>query len=428
MRRAGRAAVDQRSARRSTARVAVAVVVSAMALGGTAGRAHAAPARTSAPSATAGAPTPPPAPSTAALAPAKGAIVVDADTGRVIAARAEHSRLLVASTSKILTALVVRRTVRPDAMVRISKRAEAMPARRLSLKAGQRWRAEDLLWAMMLCSCNDAAMALAEQAGGGSLSRFAALMRDEATRLGMTDSPVLVDPAGLDDEAASGGGNLISAHDLAVAARALLADPVLSRMVVTPTYSWVGGDGRQHEVSGHNRLLTGYVGAIGIKTGYTKRAGVSLVGAARRGGRTIIAVVVASPNIWAQGAAMLDQGFATPVGAQRRLPLLVPDRTTVAAGRASPRAVPGASGTGESAARPFGGLPPSARRGRGGTSTWDALRAGVAVVLLLVALVVLWDRHVVATRRRRRRAVVRSASGASGAAGPEGSRRDRVSA
>ncbi len=157
----------------------------------------------------------PPPPQAPGAAP-KAWILVDADTGAVLDGGNARTPLLAASSVKVLTAVVVEENLRPGAHVTISERAQGMPAAKINLKAGQVWRSEDLLQALLLVSANDAAVALAEQTAG-SLEAFGAMLDRTAARIGMADKPVLRDPAGLDDEFSVSGGNLVSARDLAVA-------------------------------------------------------------------------------------------------------------------------------------------------------------------------------------------------------------------
>ena len=135
----------------------------------------------------------------------------------------------------------------------------------------------------------------------------------------MADNPVLRDPAGLDDEFSVDGGNLVSARDMAIATRAFLSYPELTAVVAQSEYRFAGGDGHPHRLLNHNRLLKTYPGAIGLKTGYTKRSGHSLAAAARRDGRTMIAIVIGAPDPYRSAAALLDKGFATPVEAQAEI-------------------------------------------------------------------------------------------------------------
>jgi D-alanyl-D-alanine carboxypeptidase (penicillin-binding protein 5/6) len=159
-----------------------------------------------------------------------------------------------------------------------------------------------------MVSANDAAYALAE-AASGSLAGFAADMNAAAARYGMRDS-VFNDPAGFDDSASFKGGSRVSAYDLAVAARNFLAVPELAEIAALPEYDFQGPSGRQHRLLNHNKLLRRYPGAIGLKTGYTRQAGHTFVGAARRDGRTMIAVLLDTDDTYGSAAALLDFGFA----------------------------------------------------------------------------------------------------------------------
>jgi D-alanyl-D-alanine carboxypeptidase (penicillin-binding protein 5/6) len=255
---------------------------------------------------------PPPPP------PPKAWVLVDADTGAVVAGSREREPMLVASVFKVFTALVVVENLPADADVPVSARAAGMPARKMQLQKGEVWRASDLLHALLLASANDAAVALAERVAE-SLEGFGGMLDRTAERLGLADGPVLRDPAGLDDEFSVGGGNLISARDLAIATRAFLAYDELTAIVALPEYRFTGGDAEPHRLLNHNRLLKLYPGAIGVKTGYTKRAGHSLIAAARREGRTMVAVVLGAADPYRSAMQLLDTGFATPVAAQETL-------------------------------------------------------------------------------------------------------------
>jgi D-alanyl-D-alanine carboxypeptidase len=242
--------------------------------------------------------------------PPKAWLLVDADTGTVISAANDREPKPVASLSKIVTALAVTHALKPGTDIPVSTKAEGMPARKINMKAGQVWSLEDSLASMLLSSANDASVALAERVSG-SLEEFVNELAATAERLGLQDNPVLQDPAGLDDEFSVGGGNLISARDLAIAARALLAERRLAELVASPEARFLGGDGIQHRLVNHNRMLRTYTGAIGVKTGFTKRSGRCLVAAAQRDGRTMIAVVIDTYDIYGAAAGLLDQGFAT---------------------------------------------------------------------------------------------------------------------
>jgi D-alanyl-D-alanine carboxypeptidase (penicillin-binding protein 5/6) len=255
--------------------------------------------------------------------PPQAWIVVDADTGAVVDASNERTPLRPASVIKLLTALVAVERLPADADVPVSEVAEGMPARKINMKAGQVWSFRDTLYSLLLVSANDAAVALAERVSG-TRSGFSSAMAEAAQHLGLEDAPVLRDPAGLDAEPfAFEGGNFISARDLAIIARAALARPEIRLIVATDRYDFRGGDGIDHVVRSHNLLLQRYPGAVGMKTGYTRGAGNTLIGAATRNGRTMISVVLNAVDAPGFSALLLDEGFFVPVsrqGAQGHLP------------------------------------------------------------------------------------------------------------
>lgn len=253
----------------------------------------------------------------------KAWMLVDADTGAVIFSGNERQALPPASTTKVLTALVAVHSLPADADIPVSARAEATPATKINMKAGQVWTLDDTLHALLMSSANDAAVALAEKVAG-SVEAFQNDMYDEAARLNMADNPVLLDPAGLDDSFSVGGGNKISARDLAIAARALLADPELSGIVAENIARFTGGDGIAHRLVNHNNMIRHYEGAIGVKTGWTVKAGHCLIAAAHRNGRTMLSVVMDAPDIYGTSAALLDQGFNTPVATEATMSHLPP--------------------------------------------------------------------------------------------------------
>lgn len=237
-------------------------------------------------------------------------ILFDAGTGAVLDAHNERQPLPPASVTKLLTALTVVEHVPQDAGVVISERAAGMPPMKLGMLVGQRWDRDTLLNAMLLASCNDAAVALAE-ASGGSLEGFAAQRAEVARSLGLGDSPVLSDPSGLDDLASHEGGDLISARDMALVARAFLADPELAVIVQRTRFDFQDpGDGRDRWVINHNRMLKSLPGASGLKTGYTENAGHTFAGSAQRDGRSLVAVVFGAPGPYPKATELLEAGFA----------------------------------------------------------------------------------------------------------------------
>ena len=240
----------------------------------------------------------------------KAWILVDADRGVVLDAGNERSPLPPASLTKLLTALIAAEKLKPTDTLPVSARAAGEPAAKINMKEGQVWAFQDALYSLLLSSANDAAAAIAERVSG-SMEGFSAEMATAATQLGLQDNPVLHDPAGLDDNFSVDGGNLVSARDLAIVMRNVMAQPLVAQVDGTPVYEFVGPDGIHHRLGNHNQLLKTYPGAIGGKTGYTSKSGEDLAAAASRNGRTMITIVLGAPNLWRNTADLLDEGFAS---------------------------------------------------------------------------------------------------------------------
>jgi D-alanyl-D-alanine carboxypeptidase (penicillin-binding protein 5/6) len=207
-----------------------------------------------------------------------------------------------ASTTKMVTALVVVAEAQLDEPVRASRDAAATGGGGLDLQPGDVYSVGDLLHALLLSSSNDAAVALAEHVAG-SEEAFVVRMNRFAGSLGASGS-FFVTSHGLDVP-----GHYSTARDLARFALALLRRPVLAEIVATSSATISGSSGPQRLVN-TNPLLETYEGAIGVKTGYTASAGDVLVAAAARGGRRLIAVAMGSPDAAADARALLDYGFA----------------------------------------------------------------------------------------------------------------------
>ena len=227
---------------------------------------------------------------------ATAAILLDADTGEVLYEKNADRRMLIASTTKILTALVALSaaplqkeiTVTADHMVEGSS---------MYLKPGEKVTVEALLYGLMLCSGNDAALALAE-ACCGSVESFVAEMNRRAAQLGMEQSS-FANPNGLDAE-----GHYSTARDMARLAAAAAKDPTFVRLCSTKQVSIAG-----RTMTNHNRLLREVEGCLGMKTGYTQAAGRTLVTCAVRDGRTLVAVTLCDGNDWADHKALYNYGF-----------------------------------------------------------------------------------------------------------------------
>ena len=266
--------------------------------------------------------------------PPRAWILVDADSGAVLSGQQEHLALPPASTVKVMTAITAAELLKSDARISVSANAAAREPMKIDMREGEVWPYDHTMQSMLMVSANDAAYALAENAGG-SLDGFATRMNDLAKRLGMRDS-TFNDPAGLDDQASFRGGSRVSAYDLAIAARNLLSVPQLATIVGTRKATFVDPRNSQRSLTNHNALLRLYDGANGMKTGYTKQSGRTLIASASRNGRTMIAVVLDVSDHYGWASQLLDQGFATAANAKgtgERLPTpaVVPGRLAATA-------------------------------------------------------------------------------------------------
>ena len=259
---------------------------------------------------------------------AKEWLLVDADNGRVVASSGAHVPVRPASVAKIITAYLAMRVLPADATVPVGNDAAGEEAMKMNMKVGQDWPLDQTLHALLMVSANDAAVALADRVSG-SPSAFGQLAQRVAGELGAGDPLVFDDPTGLDDSFQLGQGDLISAFDLAVFARAAMSIPEFRTIVDTPHYQFQGVDGEAHELPNHNRLLARDPTVIGIKPGYTQRAGQTLVTEAVRDGRTMLVVLLndIGTDIYSDAEGLFNQGFATPVAEEPTAESLPPVRT-----------------------------------------------------------------------------------------------------
>jgi serine-type D-Ala-D-Ala carboxypeptidase (penicillin-binding protein 5/6) len=239
-------------------------------------------------------------------------VVADADTGEVLAALNAHAKLAPASTLKALTALTVLPLLPPNLPTVAQSDAPSVDGTKAGIVAGTQYTVDNLYTAMLMMSANDAAVALAD-ANGGQVGTIAQ-MNTLAAHL-QADDTVALTPDGLDAK-----GQSSSAYDLALIFRAGLAVPSFVHYLSLRTAQFPAPKGQSFQIQTHDRLLTAYPGMIGGKNGYTVAAQASYVGAATRGGHTIIVAVMRDQaNFWPEVRALLDWGFAAdgnvaPVG------------------------------------------------------------------------------------------------------------------
>ncbi len=243
--------------------------------------------------------TPPPPPVVNAVA----AVLIDQESGMVLYEKNAHLRLPIASTTKMMTALVVREQLNLDEQITITPAAASVGEQEIWLDPGEVLTVEELLWALMVQSANDAAYALAEYTTGG-VESFARLMNKKAQSIGAVDSN-FTNPHGLDM-----ADHFSTAYDLALIGRELLEDPVLAEMAGCKQYDLRWPDHPYPRTClSHNELLGTYPGVTGIKTGYTVTAGKCLVASAARDSKSLVAVVLNSEYRKSDMVSMLDYGF-----------------------------------------------------------------------------------------------------------------------
>ena len=251
-------------------------------------------------------------------------ILIHADTGQVLYQKNADAQKLIASTTKIMTALVVLDNCSPDEEVKILPAYTKVEGSSVYLKVGESYTVCDLLYGMLLSSGNDAATALAYHCGG-SIEGFAKMMNDKAREMGLCNSS-FKNPHGLDEE-----GHYSSAADLATITCEAMKNKLFEKIVSTKTYTVCN-----QTYLNHNKLLWNYDGCLGVKTGYTIAAGRSLVSCAERNGLKLICVTLSDPNDWEDHKALFDWAFdnyeyksVLPMGAICELPVISGERETV---------------------------------------------------------------------------------------------------
>jgi serine-type D-Ala-D-Ala carboxypeptidase (penicillin-binding protein 5/6) len=250
--------------------------------------------------------TPAPEGTPAPTVRAASALLMDLDSGQVLFALNATEKRPIASLTKIMTAYLVMSRTSPTDVVTVSDDAASgrvVGISGLGLEAGERIREQHLLYALLLQSANDAAVALAEHVSG-TVDAFVATMNRTAARLGMARTE-FASPNGLDDTGYS------TARDLARVTRAAYSVPGFGSIVATRFHTIPAPDGRPRIVQNRNALLWLYPGALGVKTGFTSAAGYCLVATAERGDERLLAIVLGEPGEpFSDAAALLNYGFA----------------------------------------------------------------------------------------------------------------------
>lgn len=234
---------------------------------------------------------------------ALAAVLIERNTGMILLRHNETQPLPMASTTKVMTALMALEKGNLDDVVTVGKNAYGVPGTSIYLSLGEKITLRDLLYGMMLASGNDAAVAIAEHIGG-DVETFCQMMTERAAELGC-ENTVFVNPNGLPAE-----GHHTTAYDLALIAREAMRYELFREIVSTKRAS-IPWEGRAYNriLNNKNRLLGGYEGATGIKTGYTRAAGRCLVFGAKRDGLEVIGVVLNCGDWFDEAARLMDLGF-----------------------------------------------------------------------------------------------------------------------
>lgn len=235
---------------------------------------------------------------------AQSAALIDSFTGEFLYLKNENAIQYPASSTKILTALLVIEAGDLDKSVTVDISDTKVEPTKLELQPGEQYTRRQLLYGLMLKSANDVAMTLARD-NAGSVEAFAEKMTRRAAELGATNSH-FANPNGLHDLS-----HYTTAHDLALIARAAMEQPFFRQLVSTVYYTWKSPKGVVYQLRNHNRLLRHFAGCNGLKTGYTRAAQQVLVSSALREGHEVISVVLHTdkPGIWDDSKALLTYGL-----------------------------------------------------------------------------------------------------------------------
>ena len=235
---------------------------------------------------------------------AKAAIIINADTLEVIYSHNQETKLPMASTTKIMTALLLCEHGDFEREITVTAEMLRVEGSSMGLLAGDKVTLHDLLYGLLLASGNDAANVVAFTLGK-TINGFVKMMNQRAKELGLENTN-FVTPSGLDAE-----GHYTTAYDLARLAATAIKNEAFAAAAASKTATLnYGNPPYRRTLTNHNKLLNSFDGAIGVKTGFTKKSGRCLVSAAKRDGKTVIAVTLNDPNDWQSHKQMLEYGFS----------------------------------------------------------------------------------------------------------------------
>ncbi len=235
---------------------------------------------------------------------ARAAIVISGDTGEVIYSQNAEEKLPMASTTKIMTALILCEQGDMEKVITVTDQMVRVEGTSMGLLAGDKVSYKALLYGMLLASGNDAANVTA-YALGGTIDGFVKMMNDKAEELGLLNTHFET-PSGLD-----GDEHYTTAYDLAMLAKVCMENPLFYEAASSKSATLeYGNPPYRRTLTNHNKLLKTYDGAVGVKTGFTKKSGRCLVSCAERDGKRIIAVTLKDPDDWQDHATLLDYGFS----------------------------------------------------------------------------------------------------------------------
>ncbi len=234
---------------------------------------------------------------------AKSAVLINADTGEIIYQQNAYEKLPMASTTKIMTALLLCENGNLDREITVSAEMLRVEGSSMGLLAGDRVTLHDLLYGMLLASGNDAANVTAYVLGG-TVDGFVKMMNTRAEELGLKNTHFET-PSGLDGE-----NHYTTAYDLALLAAFAMENVTFCKAASAKSATLnYGNPPYKRTLTNHNKLLKSFEGAIGVKTGFTKKSGRCLVSAAERDGKRVIAVTLNDPNDWADHTSLLEYGL-----------------------------------------------------------------------------------------------------------------------